>query len=225
MLEFINVSKKYKKITAIDDLSLTIAPGEFVFLVGPNGAGKSTLLELISCEERPSSGTIMFDGVNLSKIRAYRVPHIRRKMGIIFQDYRLLQNRTVEENIAFAMRVLGHKRSRVKERVEEVLEIVGMTERRKNYPPQLSGGEQQRTAIGRALVNSPMLFMADEPTGNLDPQITLEIMQLFMDINAQGTTIIMATHDMDIVRRLQQRVIALDRGRLVKDYEKGGYPL
>lgn len=224
MLIFKNVVKSYSKdVFALNDVNMHIRRGDFVFLVGPNGAGKSTMLRLITCEESPSAGEIYFNGASLSRLKLRQIPFIRRQMGIVFQDFKLLANLTVFDNIAFALRVLGLSKDKVLARVEEVLEIVGMTHRKNYYPQQLSGGEQQRTAIGRALANWPMLILADEPTGNLDPAITKSIMKLFSDINRSGTTIVMATHDRFIVNQMQRRVITLDDGRVVRDDNRGGY--
>ncbi len=225
MLEFKSVTKRYKDLIAIDNISLQIGKGEFVFFVGPNGAGKSTLLELISCEERPTKGQIIFDGMDLTNMRKNQVPKARRKMGIVFQDFKLLPNLTVEDNIAFALRVVGSSKETIVERVNEVLEIVEMDHRKEYYPEQLSGGEQQRTAIGRALANWPKIIMADEPTGNLDPMITETIIDLFSKVNEAGTTVLMATHDLNVVKRMKKRVITLNKGRLVSDDAQGGFSL
>ncbi len=225
MLEFKNVTKKYKDLIAIDNVSLEIDKGEFVFLVGPNGAGKSTLLELTYCEEYPTKGQIIFDGMDLTNLRKNQVPKARRKMGIIFQDFKLLTNYTVKENIAFALRVVGTKKDKIRERVDEVLDIVDMHHRKDYYPEQLSGGEQQRTAIGRALANWPKIIMADEPTGNLDPMITEIIMGLFSKINDTGTTVLMATHDLNVVKKMKKRVITLNKGKVISDDEQGGFSL
>jgi len=225
MLEFKNVTKRYKDLIAIDNISLEIDKGEFVFLVGPNGAGKSTLLELIYCEEHPTKGQIIFDGMDLTNLRKNQVPKIRRKMGIIFQDFKLLSNYTVKENIAFALRVVGTKKDKIKDRVDEVLDIVDMHHRKDYYPEQLSGGEQQRTAIGRALANWPKIVMADEPTGNLDPMITEIIMGLFSKINDTGTTVLMATHDLNVVKKMKKRVITLNKGKVISDDAQGGFSL
>jgi cell division transport system ATP-binding protein len=225
MLEFKGVTKRYKDLIAIDNISLQIGRGEFVFFVGPNGAGKSTLLELVSCEERPTKGQIILDGMDLTSMRKNQVPKARRKMGIVFQDFKLLPNLTVEDNIAFALRVVGTKKDVMVERVKEVLEIVEMTHRKDYYPEQLSGGEQQRTSIGRALANWPKLIMADEPTGNLDPMITDTIMKLFRKVNEDGTTILMATHDLNVVKKMKKRVVTLNKGRVVSDDAQGGFSL
>ncbi|SRR6056297_689666 len=225
MLEFKNVTKRYKDLIAIDNVSLEISRGEFVFLVGPNGAGKSTLLELIYCEEHPTKGQIIFDGMDLTNMRRNQVPKARRKMGIIFQDFKLLPNYTVKENIEFALRVVGTKKGKIVERVAEVLDIVDMHHRKDYYPEQLSGGEQQRTAIGRALANWPKIIMADEPTGNLDPMITEIIMGLFSKINDTGTTVLMATHDLNVVKKMKKRVITLNKGKVISDDSQGGFSL
>ncbi|QOR33815.1 cell division ATP-binding protein FtsE [Clostridium sp. 'deep sea'] len=224
MLVFKNVEKSYSKnVKAIDDLSMNIKKGDFVFLVGPNGAGKSTLLRLISCEERPTTGSIYFNGTDTSRLRLRKIPYIRRKMGIVFQDFKLLPNLSVFDNIAYSLQVIGLPKDKVNKRVDEVLKIIEMTHRKSAYPKQLSGGEQQRTAIGRAIANWPLLILADEPTGNLDPDMTRSVMSLFSRINNAGTTVVMATHDKDIVNKMQRRVIMINKGRLVRDDARGGY--
>ena len=224
MLIFKNVVKSYSKsVKAIDDLSMNIKKGDFVFLVGPNGAGKSTLLRLISCEERPTAGSIYFNGTDTSRLRLRKIPYIRRKMGIVFQDFKLLPNLSVFDNIAYSLQVIGLPKDKVNKRVDEVLKIIEMTHRKSAYPKQLSGGEQQRTAIGRAIANWPLLILADEPTGNLDPDMTRSVMSLFSRINNSGTTVVMATHDKDIVNKMQRRVIMINKGRLVRDDARGGY--
>jgi len=207
----------------LDDVSIHIKPGEFVFLVGPSGAGKSTFIRLISREIEPTTGQVLVDGVDVMKLKRGEIPYLRRQLGIVFQDYRLLNDRTAYENVAFAMQVIEAPASKIKQRVNEVLKLVGLEERAHNYPGEMSGGEQQRIAIARAIVNDPLLVIADEPTGNLDPETSMEIMNLFSQINHNGTTIIMATHDKTMVDYMQKRVIAIEGGRIVRDDQKGVY--
>ena len=224
VLVFKNVVKSYAKdIKAIDGLSITIKKGEFVFLVGPNGAGKSTIMKLIYCEERPTSGSIFFNGTDMARMKLKKVPFMRRQMGIVFQDFKLLPNLTVHDNIAFALHVIGMPKEKVLKRVKEVLKIIEMAHRKDAYPKQLSGGEQQRTAIGRAIANWPLLILADEPTGNLDPEITRAVMSLLARINSAGTTVVMATHDSAIVDKMKRRVIMLSSGRVIRDDARGRY--
>lgn len=220
-----NVNKKYKNgVTAIYDLSLSIKKGSFVFVIGGSGSGKSTLIKMLYREEKPTSGQIVVGGVNVAKLRNKKVYKLRRKLGIVFQDYRLLPKLTVFENVAFAMEVLGAPKNETRTKTLKAIEMVGLKNKVHNYPDQLSGGEQQRVAIARAIVNEPKLLLCDEPTGNLDPEKSMEIMKVLEDINkALGTTIVMATHDKDIVNKLKKRVIILKDGRLVKDEEKGKY--
>ena len=207
----------------LDDVSVHIRPGEFVFLVGPSGAGKSTFIRLISREIEPTSGQVLVDGVDIMKLKRGEIPYLRRQLGIVFQDYRLLNDRTAYENIAFAMQVVEAPSFKIRRRVKEVLKLVGLEERAHNYPGEMSGGEQQRVAIARAIVNDPLLVIADEPTGNLDPETSMEIMNLFSQINNNGTTIIMATHDKTMVDYMQKRVIAIEDGKIVRDDQKGVY--
>ena len=219
-----NVKKQYKNgVTAIHDLNLSIEKGSFVFVIGDSGSGKSTLMKLLYREEKPTSGQIVVGGINVAKLRNNKVYKLRRKLGIVFQDYRLLPKLTVYENVAFAMEVLGYDKKEIRKRVLEVLDLVGLKNKVRQYPDQLSGGEQQRVVIARAIVNKPKLLICDEPTGNLDPDTSMEIMKVLEQINAMGTTIIMATHDRDIVDRMKKRVVILDHGRLARDIEKGGY--
>ena len=227
-MELINikhVNKVYKNgVTAIYDLSLKIKKGDFVFVIGGSGSGKSTLIKMLYREERPTSGEIMLGGLNVAKLRNSKVYKLRRKLGIVFQDYRLLPKSTVYENVAFALEVIGTKKDEINKKVLRALELVGLKGKLRNYPDQLSGGEQQRVAIARAIVNEPKLLLCDEPTGNLDPEKSMEIMKVLEDINATlGTTIIMATHDKDIVNKMKKRVVTLKDGRLVSDVEKGKY--
>ena len=224
MLEMRHAGKVYPGgAVALEDINVHIKPGEFVFLVGPSGAGKSTFIRMISREIEPTSGQILVDGVDVMKLKRGDIPYLRRQLGIVFQDFRLLNDRTAYENVAFAMQVIevpGHK---IRKRVSEVLELVGLKDRGDNYPGEMSGGEQQRVAIARAIVNDPLLVIADEPTGNLDPETSKDIMEIFTQINNNGTTIIMATHDKTMVDYMQKRVIALENGRIVRDDRKGVY--
>ena len=224
MLEMRHAGKVYPGgAVALEDINVHISPGEFVFLVGPSGAGKSTFIRLISREIEPTSGQILVDGVDVMKLKRGDIPYLRRQLGIVFQDFRLLNDRTAYENVAFAMQVIEAPSHKIRQRVNEVLDLVGLKGRRNNYPGEMSGGEQQRVAIARAIVNDPLLVIADEPTGNLDPETSKEIMEIFSEINSRGTTIIMATHDKTMVDYMQKRVIALENGRLVRDDRKGVY--
>ena len=209
---------------ALDDVDLTLGEGEFVFLVGPSGAGKTTLLKLLIRDERPTSGEVILDGRNLARVPRRKVPELRRKIGIVFQDYKLLPTRTVRENVAFALEVTGTPRRQIRPAVDRALAVVGLAAQADQLPTTLSGGEQQRTAIARALVHEPRLIIADEPTGNLDPLISWEIIQLLLRINELGVTILMATHNASVVTALRRRVVALEEGRVVRD-EVGGYHL
>ena len=220
MLEMRHAGKVYPGgAVALEDINVHISPGEFVFLVGPSGAGKSTFIRLISREIEPTSGQILVDGVDVMKLKRGDIPYLRRQLGIVFQDFRLLNDRTAYENVAFAMQVIEAPSHKIRQRVNEVLDLVGLKGRGNNYPGEMSGGEQQRVAI----VNDPLLVIADEPTGNLDPETSKEIMEIFSEINSRGTTIIMATHDKTMVDYMQKRVIALENGRLVRDDRKGVY--
>ena len=225
MITFDHVSKKYKNSTkpALEDINLTINEGEFVFLVGSSGSGKSSLLSLLDRKERPTTGTVIVDGVNVAKLRNRKLPAYRRKMGIVFQDFRLLEKKTVFENVAFGMEVLGKSRKEIRTRVPEVLELVGLEGKEKRKIGELSGGERQRVAVARAYVNNPSILIADEPTGNLDPVTSVGIMKLLDRINRTGTTIIMATHDVAIVDQMRKRIIQLDGGHIVRDQERGIY--
>jgi len=224
LLELHDVSKIYPGgNVALRDVSVTIQPGEFVFIVGPSGAGKSTFFKMLFREVTPTTGQVLLDGEDINAIPTKEVPFLRRKLGIIFQDYRLLPERTVYENVAFAMQVIETPYHKIKRRVMQVLDLVGLAERAHAFPSELSGGEQQRIAIARAIVNKPRLVIADEPTGNLDPETSMEIMQIFEAINEDGTTIIMATHDKDIVDAMQKRVIAIENGEIVRDEQSGVY--
>lgn len=225
MITFDHVSKKYKNSSrpALEDINITIDKGEFVFLVGSSGSGKSSLLRLLVREDIPTSGTVTVNGINLRKLRHRKLPAFRRKMGIVFQDFRLLPNKNVFDNVAFGMEVIGKSRREIRKHVPEVLELVGLEGKGKRLPNQLSGGEQQRVAVARAYVNNPSILIADEPTGNLDPMTSVGIMKLLDRINRTGTTIIMATHDVAIVDQMRKRIIQLDAGRIVRDQERGIY--
>ena len=224
MLELRNVTKIYANgPVALDDISIRVEKGEFVFVVGQSGAGKTTLTKLLLCEEKPNSGTIIINGREITKMRPKDVPFLRRSMGVVFQDFRLMPNWTVEENVSFAMVVVEAAPRYIKRRVADVLELVGLSHKRGQLPGQLSGGEQQRVALARAIVNNPALLLADEPTGNLDPDTSWEIVNLIQDINLSGTTVLMVTHAQQIVDRLRKRVLALEGGRLVRDEEGGIY--
>ncbi|MFA5881848.1 MAG: cell division ATP-binding protein FtsE [Eubacteriales bacterium] len=224
MINFINVSMVYPNGTkALTDVSLRIAKGEFVFLVGPSGAGKSTLTKLIFREEQPTRGQILFNGKNISRMKPREVPYLRRSVGVIFQDFKLLPNKTVAENVAFALEVIEASRREIAKAVPDALERVGLAKKAGAMPSELSGGEQQRVGMARAIVNNPPLVIADEPTGNLDPDTSGEIMHLLQEINKCGTTVIMATHAKDIVDGMKKRVVALEKGRVVRDEERGGY--
>jgi cell division transport system ATP-binding protein len=208
---------------ALRDVDLVIPEGDFVFLVGPSGAGKSTLMKLIIRDELATSGEVFLDGEDLARLPRRKVPHVRRKIGTVFQDFKLLPTKTVRENVAFALEVTGTPRGRIGPAVERALRHVGLTVQAEQFPRQLSGGEQQRTAIARALVHDPRLVIADEPTGNLDPLISWEIIQLLLRINELGVTVLMATHDADVVTALRKRVVALEEGRVIRDEIGGGY--
>ncbi|MBU4533054.1 MAG: cell division ATP-binding protein FtsE [Eubacteriales bacterium] len=224
MIQFYNVTKLYPNgAKAINDLSLRIKQGDFAFLVGPSGAGKSTIAKLIFREEKPTAGQIFFNGRNALRFRGREVVAMRRKIGMVFQDFRLLSQKTAYENVAFALEVTGVSRWEVRKRVPEVLRQVGLEDKMDRFPAQLSGGEQQRVCVARAIVKNPVLILADEPTGNLDPETSRELMELFLEINQSGTTIVIATHAWDIVNELKKRVIALESGRIVRDEEQGSY--
>ena len=223
MIEFRNVSKKYDTGTeAIHNISFKINKGEFAFLVGSSGSGKSTIIKLILKEEEPTSGNIVINGKDTTFLKPSRVPFLRRSMGIVFQDFRLLPDKTVYENVAFAMYVVKATPKHIRRQVPMVLSLVGLANKAKVYPNELSGGEQQRVALARAIVNNPSMLIADEPTGNLDPNTAWDIMELLNDINLRGTTVVVATHAKDIVDKMNKRVIRIDQGNIVRD-EKGGY--
>lgn len=218
MIEFQNVSKTYPNGThALNDVSLRIDKGEFVFIVGASGAGKSTFLKLIMHEETPTSGEIVINGNKLSKLKRRDIPFLRRHMGIVFQDFRLIEKMTVFDNVAFAMRAVGESTATIKKRVPYVLDLVGLKDKMKNKPSELSGGEQQRVSLARALVNNPEIIVADEPTGNVDPELSHEIIELLNEINSMGTTVLVVTHEHELVREFNQRVITIDKGRVISD--------
>lgn len=224
MVEFVNVLKKYPNGTvALKDINIKVNKGEFAFVVGSSGSGKSTLMKLVIKEEDPTEGDVLVNGYHVSLLDRKEVPFLRRSIGIVFQDFRLLPNKTVYENVAFAMQVTGSLPKEIRRQVPMALALVGLSRKANVYPTQLSGGEQQRVAVARALVNNPSLLIADEPTGNLDPDTSWEIMKLLTDINHRGTTVIIATHEKSIVDAMKKRVIAIDRGTIVRDQEKGLY--
>ncbi len=225
VIRFDKVTKRYRQQTtpALMDVTCAIAPGEFVFLVGPSGSGKSTFLRLILREDKATGGHVYVEGKDVSKLGRWRVPRLRRRIGTVFQDFRLLPSKTVYENVAFALEVIGRPKSYIRESVPETLELVGLADKGNRKPDELSGGEQQRVAIARAFVNRPKLLIADEPTGNLDPNTSVGIMRLLDRINRTGTTILMASHDAAIVDQMRKRVIELDDGRLVRDHVRGVY--
>ena len=220
-----NVTKHYptQMRPALDDVSLEINKGEFAFLVGASGSGKSTFLRLVLREDRPTSGGVFVAGKDLSRMPNWKVPHLRRQIGAVFQDFRLLPNKTVEQNVAFALQVIGRPSAHIRKVVPEVIDLVGLAGKESRYPDELSGGEQQRVAVARAFVNRPMILIADEPTGNLDPATSVGIMRLLDRINRTGTTVVMATHDQKIVNMMRRRVIELDRGVIVRDQARGVY--
>lgn len=225
MILFDHVTKTYanQNRPALDDVSLEVEKGEFVFLVGPSGSGKSTFLRLVLREERPTSGHVWVLGKELNRLSNWKIPALRRQIGTVFQDFRLLPNKSVFENVAFALEVIGKPRSHIRKVVPEVLEVVGLEDKMERRPDELSGGEQQRVAIARAFVNRPLLLIADEPTGNLDPNTSVGIMKLLDRINRLGTTVIMSTHDAQIVDQMRRRVIELDTGHVVRDQSRGVY--
>jgi len=219
-----DLEKKYKTgVTAIYDFDLKVKKGDFIFVIGASGSGKSTLIKMLYREEKPTNGSIMLGGINVAKLKNRKVYKIRRKIGIVFQDFKLLPKLTVYENVAFALEIIGLPSKEIRQKTLKALEEVGLKNKAKNYPHELSGGEQQRVAIARAIVNNPKLLLCDEPTGNLDPDTSWEIMKVLEKINNDGTTIIMATHDKEMVNRMKKRVLVIDAGRLKKDYEKGKY--
>ena len=224
MIRLENVTKSYSaEVTALRDVSFEIPKGEFIFLVGPSGSGKSTLLRLMNRQEVPEKGSVWVAGKNINDLPESKIPFLRRSMGNIFQDYKLLLNKTVFENVAFALEVIGRPRHVIRQQVPAVLELVGLADKSDRFPHQLSGGEQQRVSIARAFVNRPLILLADEPTGNLDPTTGEGIMRLLERINSTGTTVVMATHDTRVVNMMRRRVVQLDRGIIVRDQERGVY--
>ena len=224
MIEFQNVTKTYDNGTeAIRGIDLKIEDGEFVFLVGPSGSGKSTIINLLTAELTPTSGSIHINGFELEGIKKKQIPYLRRTVGVIFQDFRLIEKKTVYQNVAFAMRVIGAPEREIRKRVPYVLDLVGLGEKSKSYPDELSGGEQQRVAVARALINNPAMIVADEPTGNLDPGKSLEIILLLEQINALGTTVLVVTHEADMVDRFHKRVVAINEGKIISDGMDGYY--
>lgn len=224
MIKFINVSKEYTNgVKALSNINIFIDKSEFVFIVGPSGAGKSTLIKLLLKEEKPTEGKIILNDMDITNVKNRKIPFIRRNIGVVFQDFRLLPNKTVYENVAFAMEIIGSHPKEIRRKVPMILSMVDLSSKAYCYPDQLSGGEHQRVAIARAIVNNPPVLIADEPTGNLDPDTAWEIMKILKDINRRGTTVLMATHAKDIVDSMKRRVIALESGRVVRDEEKGVY--
>lgn len=225
MIDVIGLSKQYGNTLAVDNINVKIGRGEFVFLVGPSGAGKSTFIKLLVCEERPTSGKIIVAERNIAKLRPQELPYYRRKVGVVFQDFKLLPQKTVYENVAFALEVCDATKDEIEDKVPKILDLVGMLKRRDNLPHELSGGERQRVSIARALIHNPKILIADEPTGNLDPINAWEIVDLLEKVNGLGTTIIFATHNKSIVDRLKRRVILMKAGKIVSDRIKGGYAI
>ena len=224
MIKLENVTKVYKNdVVALRDANADIQKGEFVFLVGPSGSGKSTFIRLLNHEEQPDRGRIFVAGKDIGKLSHWKVPYLRRNIGCVFQDFKLLPNKTVAQNVAFALEVIGRPRHVVKTQVPAILDLVGLSKKHDNYPDELSGGEQQRVSIARAFVNRPLILLADEPTGNLDPATSVGIMRLLDRINRTGTTVVMATHDRSIVDTMRRRVIELDRGSIIRDQARGVY--
>ena len=224
MIKFESVTKAYRSDSvALRDANVDIAKGEFVFLVGPSGSGKSTFMRLVNKSEKPEEGRIFVAGKDIGELPGYKVPYLRRNIGAVFQDFKLLPNKTVSENVAFALEAIGRPRHVVRTQVPAILDLVGLSKKSENYPHELSGGEQQRVSIARAFVNRPLILLADEPTGNLDPATSVGIMKLLDRINRTGTTVVMATHDRGIVDTMRRRAIELDRGRIVRDQARGVY--
>ncbi len=224
MISLQDVTKVYRNgVTALEDVSIDIEKGEFVFVVGPSGSGKSTTMRLLLKEEEPTKGAVYVAGKHLARVTAWKVPYLRRNVGTVFQDFKLLQDKTVFDNVAFALEVIGKPRNIIDKRVPEILDYVGLAEKVGAYPDELSGGEQQRVSIARACVNRPLVLLADEPTGNLDPTTSVDIMRLLDKVNRIGTTVVMATHDQAIVDAMRRRVIELDKGRVVRDQSRGVY--
>jgi cell division transport system ATP-binding protein len=221
-----HVTKVYAPdVIALDDVSVEVGKGEFVFVVGQSGSGKSTFLRLLTKEDRPSSGRVWVAGKELNRLSSWKVPALRRSIGCVFQDFKLLSNKTVRENVAFALEVIGQRRHNIERTVPEVLKLVGLSDKAERFPHELSGGEQQRVSIARAFVNRPLIMLCDEPTGNLDPTTTEDIMKLLERINRTGTTVVMATHDQRIVDAMRKRVVELEHGKVIRDQERGAYDL
>ena len=225
LVKMVNIEKKFRAVKALSKVNVEVRPGEILGLLGDNGAGKSTLIKLLLKEEGISRGRMYLDGADITRVPNRQIPYIRRKVGVVFQDFRLLPNKTVYENVAFAMEIIGARPREIRRRVPLILSMVDLSRKASSFPDQLSGGEQQRVSIARSIVNNPPVLIADEPTGNLDPDTAEEIMKVLVDINNRGTTIVMATHARDIVNKMKKRVIALEDGRLVRDEEKGGYSI
>ncbi|MGE5393062.1 MAG: cell division ATP-binding protein FtsE [Candidatus Saccharibacteria bacterium] len=225
MIKFDSVTKTYGNTVALQDVSLEIHKGEFISLVGQSGAGKSTLMSLIIGEDKPDNGRILIDDIDVSRIRASDIAYLRRKIGVVFQDIKLLPNRTAFENVAFAMEVAGERADAISKEIPKILELVGLEEKAKSFPHEMSGGERQRVAIARALAHKPVLLLADEPTGNLDSINAWEIVQLLLKINHKGTTVILATHAKDLVNSIKKRVVTIEKGQVIYDQEKGKYVL
>ena len=224
MITFENVSKNYPNgVNALNGINFHVDTGEFVFIIGASGAGKSTIMKLILKEEKQTKGSIVIDGIDLDNVTRRTLPEYRRNVGIVFQDFRLLSDKTVYENIAFAMEIVGKKKSEIKKRVPELLKLVGLEDQASRFPNQLSGGEHQRVAIARAVANEPKILIADEPTGNLDPATANEIMKVFKEINCRNTTVLMCTHDRRIVDEMETRVLEINNGEIIRDEEKGRY--
>lgn len=225
MIAFQGVSKAYSKSEALEDVTFKVGQGEFVSLAGKSGAGKSTLIKMLIGEERPTKGRVTLGSYEVNKLKDHELPYLRRHIGIIFQDFRLLPNKTAFENVAFALEVAGYAQVYINDLVPQVLDIVGLSDKLRHFPRELSGGEKQRVAMARAIVGKPEVVLADEPTGNLDPLNTWEIVKLLLKINELGTTVVLATHDKEIINKLEKRVITLDNGRVVRDEQKGKYIL
>ena len=224
MIKFLNVYKEYNNnVKALSNVNIVINKGEFVFLVGPSGAGKSTLIKLLLKEENPTEGKIVLNDMDITNVKSRRISYIRRNIGVVFQDFRLLPNKTVYENVAFAMEIIGAHPKEIRRKVPMTLSMVDLSKKSDCFPDQLSGGEQQRVSIARSIVNNPPVLIADEPTGNLDPETAWEIMKLLTEVNRRGTTILMATHAKDIVDNLKKRVIAIESGKVIRDVERGSY--
>lgn len=223
MIQLINVSKRYEKsgTIALRKVNLTIQDGEFVFITGNSGAGKSTMVHMLTCEDVPSRGDVIVDGFNTRTLTRRQIPKYRRRIGIVFQDFKLIPNYTVFDNIAFTLRVVGRRRREIARRVERAMELVGLSHKAADYPDQLSGGEQQRVAVARAIVNNPSLIIADEPTGNVDPSLSAEIMNMLLRINKMGITVVVVTHEQHLVDRMNQRVVRIENGRVVSDSADG----